>query len=175
MTLSYYMREESQPRRRWLEIGAAVAAAIILIICMISSVPYVNETTRGARLAKEREQDRQALTQLLATTRQLQARNQAAETQLANVTRLLEGARSDVSKLTEGHGTLRTQVATTTAKVQQLDTVVHQNSEELAKISGTDIVRKITKERDEAITRSKSSDSQVRDLTLKLQRAGIYP
>jgi chromosome segregation ATPase len=175
MTLSYYMREESQPRRRWLEMGAAVAAAIILTICMVSSVPYVNETTRGARIAKEREQDRQAMAQLQVVTRQLQARNQAAETQLAHVARLLESTRSDVSTLTEGHGTLRTQVATTTAKVQQLDTVVQQTSEELAKISGTDIVRKITKERDDAILRSQNSDGRVRDLTLKLQRAGIYP
>jgi chromosome segregation ATPase len=175
MAVPYCMREVSEPRRDRLEIVAAVAAAVILVACALSSVPYVNQTTPAARATRTREQDRQSVVQLQTTTHQLQTRNEAVEAQLTKITRLLEGTRSDVAKLTEGHGTLGTQVATTTAKLQQLDTTVRQTSERLAKFSESDAVKKVTKERDDAVTHSQESDNQVRQLTLKLQKAGVYP
>lgn len=175
MTLPFSMREEPQPGRERLEIAAALAAAAILIACVVSNVPYVNQTTPGARAAKARQQDRQSIVQLQTATRDLQTRNEALEAQVAKMSRLLESTRSEVAKLTEGQSSLNEQMVAATAKVQQLDATVRQSNERLIKFSESDTLQKLSKERDEALARSKDGDNQIRDLTLKLQKAGIYP
>jgi peptidoglycan hydrolase CwlO-like protein len=159
--LPYGMREESEPRKDTLEIAAAIAGAVILVTCAISNVPHRNQATRAGRAAVEREQDKQSIAQLQMATNQLNAR--------------LESTRSELAGLTEGHKSLGTQVTATANKVQQLEATIRQASERLAKFSESGALQKITKERDEALAQTKESDEQVRQLTLKLQKAGIYP
>jgi hypothetical protein len=59
--------------------------------------------------------------------------------------------------------------------VQQLEATVRQTSERMVKFTGSDALQKIAKERDDALAQTKQSDEQVRQLTLKLQKAGVYP
>ena len=162
------MREKPEPRRRKLEIGVAVAGTVILLVCAFSEVPRVNLTTPAARAAQEREQDRQSLVEI-------RARNNTLQTDLVRVTRLLESARSDLASLTQGYNALNAQAATTTARLQQFETAVQQANERMAKFSESEALQKISQERDDATTRAKESSDQVRQLTLKLQKAGIYP
>jgi DNA repair ATPase RecN len=169
------MREESEPRKDRLEIAATVAAAVILVTCAISNVPRLNQTTRAGQAAMEREQDKQSIAQLQMATNQLKARNEAVGTELTQITRLLENTRSELASLTAGHNSLGTQVTTTAGKVQQLEATVRQTSERMVKFTGSDALQKIAKERDDALAQTKQSDEQVRQLTLKLQKAGVYP
>ena len=157
----YGMREESAPRKDRLEIAAAIAGAVILVTCAISNVPHLNQTTRAGRVAMEREQDKQSIAQLQMATNQLKARNDAVGIELA--------------RLKEGHDSLGMQVTTTADKVKQLEATVRQASERMAKFSESGALQKISKERDEALAQTKQSDEQVRQLTLKLQKAGVYP
>ena len=173
--LPYGMREESEPRKDSLETATAVAALVILVTCVISSAPRVAQVTRGGRSAQERQQDKQSLAELQLTTNQLKTRNEALGAELAQVTRLLESTRSNLARLTEGHNSLGTQVTTTAAKLQQLETTVQQASEQMAKFDGAGTLEKIAQQRDKALAQSKQSDEQVRQLTLKLQKAGIFP
>lgn len=175
MMLPYGMREESEPRRDKVETATAVAAIVILITCVISSAPRVAQVTRGGQSTQERQQDKQSLADLQTTANQLKARNEALGTELAQVTRLLESTRSNLARLTEGHNSLSTQVTTTAAKLQQLETTVQQASEQMAKFDGAGALEKIVEQRDTALARSKQSDEQVRQLTLKLQKAGVFP
>jgi hypothetical protein len=175
MTLPYAMREESEPRRDSLETAAAVAALVILITCVISSAPRVAQMARGGQSVQERQQDKQALAELQTTATQLKARNEALGAELAQVTRLLESTRSNLARLTEGHNALGVQVTTTAAKLQQLETTVQQAREQMAKFDGAGTLEKIVQQRDQAVAQSKQSDEQVRQLTLKLQKAGVYP
>jgi len=166
--IPYYMREKQEPRKNKLEIGAAVAGIVILVVCASSDVPRLNLTTPAARAAREREQDRRSLAEM-------QTRDDARQAELAKITRLIESTRSNLASLTEGYNTLSAQAATTTAKLQQFEATVQQTSERMTKFSESDVLQKISRERDDAITQSKQSDNQVRQLTLKLQKAGIYP
>jgi septal ring factor EnvC (AmiA/AmiB activator) len=175
MMIPYCMREEQEPRKNTLEIVAAVVAMGILVACAFSDAPRLHLTTPAAREAREREQNRQSFAELQATTRQLQTRNDAMQAELAKTTRLLESTRSNLAGLTEGHNALNTQVATTAAKLQQFETTVQQTSERMAKFSESAVLQRITKERDDAISQSKQSQDQIRQLTLKLQKAGVYP
>ncbi|MBM4025320.1 MAG: hypothetical protein FJ280_07925 [Planctomycetes bacterium] len=175
MMVPYGMREIHDPRKSGLEIAAAVAAIVILMLCALAEAPRLSLTTPAARAAQEREKNRQSFADLQAATRQLLTQNDAMQTELASLTRLLESTRSQVARLTEGHSTLGTQVATTAAKLQQFETTVQQTSERLTKFSESAVLERITKERDEAMTHAKRGDDQIRQLTLKLQKAGIYP
>lgn len=173
--LPYGMREESEPRRDSLETATAVAAIVILLTCVISSAPRVAQVTRGGQSVQERQQDQQALADLQLTANQLKTRNETLGAELAQVTRLLESTRSNLARLTEGHNSLGTQVTTTAAKLQQLETTVQQASEQMAKFDGAGTLEKIVQQRDEALAQSKQSSEQVRQLTLQLQKTGVYP
>ena len=170
----YCLREEHEPCTKRLEIGAVVAGMIILAACAISDVPRPSRTTPAGR---GREQDRggQSLAELQTATQQLQARNSAVESEMATLARLLQGVRAELAGLKEGHDSLAAQVTTTTATLQKLETTVQQTSERVANGVDPKVLQQVTKERDEALVQTKQSDDQVRQLTLKLQRAGLFP
>ncbi len=170
----YCLREEQAPRTNRLEIGAAVAGMIILAACAIADVPRPSRTAPVGR-GKEPQRAGQSLAELQTTTQQLQARNNALETEVATLTRLLQGVRAELAGLKEGHSSLEAQVTTAATKLQKLETTVQQTSERVAKGVDPKALLQVTKERDEAIAQTKQSDDQVRQLTLKLQRAGLFP
>jgi chromosome segregation ATPase len=173
--LPYDMREESEPRKNSLETAAAITALVILVTCVISSAPRVSQVTRTGRAAQEREQDQQSLAELRMTTNQLKARNEAVGTELVQIARLLESTKSELASLREGHKSLGAQVTTTAAKLQELETTVQRTNEQMAKFNESGTLEKIAQQRDDALTQTKQSDEQVRQLTLKLQKAGVYP
>jgi len=170
----YGIREEYEPRTSTLEIGAAVAGMILLAACAIADVPRPSLTTPVGR-GKEEERSGQSLAELQTATQQLQARNSAVEAEMAAITHLLQGVRSELAGLKDGHSSLEAQVTTTVAKLQMLETAVQQTSERVANAVDPKVLLQITKERDEALAQTKQSDDQVRQLTLKLQRAGLFP
>lgn len=171
----YSMREAREPRKDVLEVVAAVLAFIVVLACAVSDVPRLYLTTPAARAVKERESNRQSFAQLQTAARELQARDEALQAELAKITRLLETTRSNLANLTEGHGALSTRVTATATKLQQFETTVNQTNERLTKFSESAVLERVTKERDDATTHAKQSDDQIRQLTLKLQKAGIYP
>ena len=160
----YYMREVSEPRKNRLEIAAAVAAVVVLLACTMSNVSRPNQRAAAAQAT-------QAITDLQATTRQLQTRHETVEAQVAKIAHLLESTQSDVVKLAERHDTLSTQIAATTAKVQQLEATVQR----AAHSADPGALQKIAKERDNALAQAKQRDDRIRQLTLALQKAGVYP
>jgi septal ring factor EnvC (AmiA/AmiB activator) len=172
--IPYCLREEHESRTSRLEIGAAVAGMIILAACAIADVPRPSRTMPAGR-GKEQEHSRQSLAELQMTTQQLQARNNAVEAEMTTLTRLLQGVRAELAGLKEGHDSLEVQVTTTATKLQKLETTVQQTSERVANSVDPKVLLQVTKERDEALAQSKQSDDQVRQLTLRLQRAGLFP
>jgi hypothetical protein len=88
---------------------------------------------------------------------------------------LLTSTRSDMAGLIEEHKTLSTQMAATTARLQQIETTVRQANDRFAKFNESAALQKISKERDDAVTQAKQNNDQIRQLTLQLQKAGVYP
>jgi len=168
------VREADEPRKNMLEVGTAVAGVIILAACAISNVPRPRLTAPVAR-TKEPALSGPSTTELQTATQQLQTRNSALEAEVATMARLLQGFRAELAGLKEGHSTLEAQVTTTVTKLQKLETTVQESSERLANAVDPKVLHQTTKERDEALAQSKQSDEQVRQLTLRLQRAGLYP
>jgi septal ring factor EnvC (AmiA/AmiB activator) len=172
--IPYWIREERGLGKNVLEIVAAVAALGVFAACAIVHLPNLDQVTHTAQ-ARERQQHRQSLAQLQTATSQLQTREAALQAELAKMARLLESTKADLARLTEGHNTLDTRVASATAKLQKIETTVQETGAHAAKISEFISLHQLMKERDEATAESQRSADQIRDLTLKLQRAGIYP
>ncbi len=172
--IPYGMREGQESLRNTLEIGAAVAGMILLSLCAIADVPRASRTTPVVQ-RKEQGHSGPALAELQTALQQLRARNSAVETEMATLAGLLQAVRSELAGLKEGHNALAGQVTTTVAKLQQLETTVQQTSARIANSVDPKMLLQVTKERDEALAQTKQSDDQVRQLTLKLQRAGLFP
>ncbi len=172
--IPYYEREGNESRKIVLEIGVAVTGIIISAACTLSSAP---RPSLAAPMLQEKElkQSKQLIAELQTALRQMQTRNTAVETEMVALTRMFQGARSELAGLKEGHNSLETQVTTTVAKLQKLETAVQQTNARLANSVDPKALLQATKERDEARAQSKQSDDQVRQLTLKLQKAGLFP
>jgi chromosome segregation ATPase len=171
----YEMREVREHRKAVLEVAAAAAALLVLLLCSVSDVPRVYLTTPAARAAQERESNRQAFARLEAAKQELQVREDAMQAELAQLTRLLQNTQSQLAGLTEGQKGLEARAATTATRLQQFEATVHQTNERLTEFSESQVLERITKERDNALLQAKQGDDQIRRLTLQLQRAGVYP
>ncbi len=170
----YYEREGHESRKIVLEIGAAVAGIIISAACTLSSAPRPSLATPMVE-QKELKHSKQLIAELQTALQQVQERNKAVEADLVANARLLQDFRSELAGLKNGHNALENQLTTTVAKLQRLETAVQQTSERVAKSVDPKVLLQVTKERDEALAQSKQSDDQVRQLTLKLQKAGLFP
>jgi septal ring factor EnvC (AmiA/AmiB activator) len=174
--IPYYMREGQESRRTMLEIGVAVAVVILAAACAVSSVPPLGRTMPVVQGQEKQQEHRgQLAAELQAALQQVQERNKAVEADLAANVRLLQDLRSELAGLKNGHNLLATQLTSTVAQVQQLETTVQQTSERLANSVDPKVLQQVTQERDEALAQTKQSDDQVRQLTLRLQKAGVFP
>jgi hypothetical protein len=80
-----------------------------------------------------------------------------------------------LASLTEGQKGLEARATTTATRLQQFEITVHQTNDRLTQFSESQVLERITKERDNALLQARQGDDQIRKLTLQLQRAGVYP
>ncbi len=151
-----------------------MAGIIVSAACALSDAPRPSLATPMVQ-EKEVQHNRQLIAELQTALQQFQTRSKAVETDFAANARLLQDLRAELASLKKGHNALETQVTTTAAKLQQLETAVQETSKRLANGVDPKALLQATKERDEALAQSKQSDDQVRQLTLKLQKAGLFP
>lgn len=170
----YAMREGQESRKIVLEVVVAVVGIIVAAACALSDAPRPSLAMPVLQV-KEQKRQGQLIAELQTALQQLQTRNTAVESETVALTRLLQGLRAELAGLKEGHTALQTQVTTTVAKLQQLETALEQTNERVANSVDPKALLQATKERDEALAQSKQSDDQVRQLTLKLQKAGLFP
>ena len=111
-----------------------------------------------------------------AEIQDLRTRDSSLESELKKLTKLLESTRADLASFRQVHDTLIAQVAVTTAKMQEIEGKMQDTKAQAGKLSEyAALQEQLQKERDEALTQAKDAGERVRELTLKLQRAGVYP
>jgi septal ring factor EnvC (AmiA/AmiB activator) len=168
------MREGQESRKIVLEVVVAVVGIIVAAACALSDAPRPSLAMPVLQV-KEQKHQGQLIAEIQTAMQQLRTRNTAVETETVAITRLLQGIQAELASLKEGHTALQTQVTTTVAKLQQLETAIQQTNKRVANSVDPKALLQVTKERDEALAQSKQSDDQVRQLTLKLQKAGVFP
>jgi predicted nucleic acid-binding Zn-ribbon protein len=123
----------------------------------------------------QQQEDRTRLAVLEAALRKLEARNNEVQKELAMIEPLLERTASDSIWLQQGYDALSTQVTTTTARLSDVDRILKQTEAQTAEVGEFLSLHKIITQRDEAKEEAERNAEQIRDLTLKLHRAGVYP
>jgi chromosome segregation ATPase len=121
------------------------------------------------------QDSRTRIASLEAALRKLEARNDEVQRELALIEPMLERAASDTAWLQQGYDALSTQVTTTTARLSDVDRVISQTQAQTAEVGEFLSLHKIITQRDEAKEEAERNAEQIRDLTLKLHRAGVYP
>jgi len=155
------MREKKEPGKNLLEIAVAAAALVAVVVCVLSDASQEIVMTPVSRAARERQQNRQCFLEL-------RTRSDALEAALADV-------QSKLADLAQGQAKLSTKVSATGARAQQLEDTLRQTNTRLAEFGEPGQLQQVMQERDAALTQNQRNDDEIRQLTLKLQRAGVYP
>jgi chromosome segregation ATPase len=159
-----------EKQRLILETVVILAGLVLALISTFGPVPALDPEEWAFQ-----QHDRARLASLEAALRKLEARNDDLLRELALLEPMVERAASDTAWLQEGYDALSMQVTTTTARLADLDRAVNQTQAQTAEVSELLSLHKILAQRDEAKEEAERNAEVIRDLTLKLHRAGVYP
>lgn len=168
---TYCVREKEQTGGDSLERALGILILLMLAACGLANVPMPSRATvEDISVGLRRDRVRAAEIQDLRT------RNGSLEAELRKLATSLETTKSDFASFRQVHDTLIAQVAAATAKLQEFENKFQDTKTQAAKISEfASLQEQLKKERDEALAQAKDAAERVRELTLRLQRAGVYP
>jgi len=168
---SQRVRERERIGSDSVETVLGIVILLVLVACGLASVPMPSRTA-GDNVSINLRRDRMRAAEI----QELQTRDSSLETELRKLAKTIEATKSDFASFRQVHDTLITQVATATAKLQEFESKFHDAKNQATKINEYATVQEqLKKERDEALTQAKDAAERVRELTLRLQRAGVYP
>ncbi len=156
------------------ERGAVASSVVVLLIATMVG-PRLNPGMARDELAVANAHKTRHISQLaasLTTARQDQA---ALRTQAAQTEQLLDKVRSELDALMQERDALVAQVAVANQRVQELETRLQTTHLEAARLKEFLSLQEIKKERDEAMDKATKAEDRIRELTLQLHRAGVWP
>lgn len=167
---TYRIEETESSGSRHAEMILAIVVLAVLVACGLASVPVPSRISEEEAIALRREKMR------VTEIEGLRTRDGAMESELKKLTKALEGTKSDLASFRQVHDTLIAQVALTTSKMQEVDGRIEDTKAQAERLSEyAALQEQLQKERDQALTQAKDAGQRIRELTLKLQRAGVYP
>lgn len=168
---TYRIRQSGGNGKNHEETIVGIVALAVLVACGLASMPAPSRiTSMEPSLSFHRE--RLHATQI----QKLQTRDSGLEEEIHKLSRTLENTRADLSSFRQVHDTLITQVATTTSRVQELEAKLQESKVQAGRLKEyTALQEQLRKERDEAVSQARDAAERIRELTLRLQRAGVYP
>ena len=147
-----------------------IAAVVLLLVCGLTDVPAPARMMDGDP-SPDFSRERRHVTQV----ERLQTRDSELQDEIRELSQALEDTKADLSSFRRVHDTLIAQVAATTAQVQELEGRLVDSKAQAAKLKEyAALQQQLQKERDEAVGQAKAAAERIRELTLKLQRAGVY-
>jgi chromosome segregation ATPase len=168
---TYRIQEMAETDGSSLETILGIVVLAVLIACGLAGVPMPSrmaseEPVPGLRREKQR----------MAEIQELRTRNDTLNGELNRLTKALETTRADLASFRTLHDHLVLKVDTATAKLQEVENNIEDTQSRTGKLDEyATLHAQLTKERDEALAQVEDARDRVRDLTLKLQRAGVFP
>ncbi|MBN1358940.1 MAG: hypothetical protein JW993_00025 [Sedimentisphaerales bacterium] len=155
--------------------GVIAGIGVVILLLSTLSTPRLSSTMTREELTADRTRKAQRIETLQTWLTAAQQGNESLRTQLATTNSHLEKARAQIGALAEERDGLSAQVASTTRQLQEIDGQFQALKEEMAKFKEIVSVQQVAEERDDAVERAKKAEERVRELTLQLNRAGIWP
>ena len=171
-----------------LEVSVAVLSGVIVFIATLTEPRLSHGVSRDTRAVTHARQDRQ-ISELEAALQAAQEEGRTLQTQRAEAGLQLEELRSELAALKQERETLGTQLAALKQERETLGTQLAASVEEVRelgeKMQAADqeatktkdllLVQEANRARDEAEARAEKAQDRIRELTLELHRAGIWP
>jgi chromosome segregation ATPase len=155
--------------------GAIGAVGAVIVFASTLSAPRLSVNMSREELARDGVQKTQRIEVLQTWLKTAQQGNDSLRAQLASTGSLLEEARAEIGSLTEERNGLKTQVASKTGQLKEVDGQLQELKQEMAKFKEFISFQQVAGERDEALDRAKKAEERIRELTLQLNRAGVWP
>jgi len=154
-----------------VETILGIVVLVVLVACGLARVPM------PVRMAGEEASIGLRGGRLHSTVvQELETRNSSLEGEIKKLSKAVESTKADLASFRVVHDTLIAQVAATTAKLQEVDGRIAETKTHAGKLNEyAALQEQLRKERDEALDEAKDAAERVRELTLRLQRAGVYP
>ncbi|HPC93796.1 MAG TPA: hypothetical protein PLU87_02555 [Sedimentisphaerales bacterium] len=155
--------------------GWVIALSVIVVFSATIAGPQLSHAMARDELALANADKTRRISTLLAIVTSTRQDNASLRAEVAETSRLLEQARSELAVLKQERDTLIGQLAVANEKVRELDGKLQTTGLEAAKLKEFLSLQDIQKERDEAAERAKKAEDRIRELTLQLHRAGVWP
>lgn len=155
--------------------GWVIALSAIALLTATLGGPRLSQSITRDELAVASVTQTKRISRLAAALTSTQKDNAALQADVAKASRLLEQTRSELAALMQERDALVAQVAAATAKVQELDSKLQVTHLEAAQLKEFLSLQELQKERDDAKEKATKAEDRIRELTLQLHRAGVWP
>jgi len=168
---TYLIRKSESGGKSIDETVVGVAALVLLMACGLAGIQTSSRTTNlEPSLGFHRERLH------AGQIERLQTRDSKLEEEIKRLTQDLENTQADLASFRQVHDVLITQVGATTSRVQELEARLQDSKVQGGKLKEyAALEEQLKKERDEAVGQAQNAAERIRELTLQLQRAGVYP
>jgi len=165
------IREWGRNEKYTEEAIVGIAVLVLLVVCGLANAPIPTHMT-SKELSFSLGWEKQRVAQI----QELRTRDSTLEGEVKKLSKALETSKADLASFRQVHDTLIAQLATATAKLQELEGIFQNSKVQEGKLKEyVSLQEQLKKERDEALNQAKDAADRIRELTLRLQRAGVYP
>ncbi|HNY78453.1 MAG: hypothetical protein RBS72_18060 [Sedimentisphaerales bacterium] len=155
--------------------GWVIALSVIVVFSTTMAAPQLHHVMARDELAVANAGKTKLISELAATLESARQDNTSLRAEAVETGRLLEQVRCELAALKQERDTLIGQVAVANEKLRELDSRLQTTGLEAAKLKEFLSLQETQKERDDAAERAKKAEDRIRELTLQLHRAGVWP
>ncbi len=155
--------------------GWVIALSVIVVFSATIAGPQLSHAMARDELALVNADKTKRISTLLTTLVSARQDNVSLRAEVAETGRLLEQVRCELAALKQERDTLIGQVAVANEKARELESRLQTTGLEAAKLKEFLSLQETQKERDDAAERAQKAEDRIRELTLQLHRAGIWP
>jgi chromosome segregation ATPase len=155
--------------------GLTAGVGVVVVLISTLAGPRLNSNMSREELTRDRTRKAERIVALQTWLKTAQQGNDFLRTEVANAGSLLEKARLEIAALVEERDGLEEKVASTAGQLQDVQGKLEELKREVAQFKEFVSLQELAKERDDAQEKAKKAEERIRELTLQLNRAGVWP
>ncbi len=149
-------------------------AALVVFLCTMGG-PHLNWGPTREQLAKACVRSSRQVTQLQTSLQTAEHQAKTQKTELAAATNSATSLQARLNALLKERDTFTRQTSDEANKVKELESQLQAAKSEIARLKDASAKENMTGKLDAAVTRANKAEDRVRELTLQLHNAGIWP
>ncbi len=157
-----------------VEHFVAGIAALIVFVCTMAG-PRLDWGPTREQLTQACTSNNQYITQLQSSLQTSEGSVKAQRNELAKASNSITALEARVNALQKERDNATGQTTDEASKAKDLQTQLEAAKAEIAKLNDTVGLEQTTKKLDETLARANKAEDRIRELTLQLHNAGIWP